>query len=166
MRWNAGFPLAVALVFLAGPAQAIECRMPNGKVVSFRNKATCPADADQVDDAGEVVRPRTAAQAPPAARHGNKVVISERTWPGAWPFALPSGTLECLRERTGPRSFAPLVVFHGSDGLTYTVNGAAKGRGPARGWHPSTAIWRPNPQIPGARIPMGDMIERGLELCE
>lgn len=50
--------ITLAAALMAGPAAAaIDCRMPNGKTITFRTATQCPADAAQVDASGKVIRP-------------------------------------------------------------------------------------------------------------
>lgn len=54
-----------ALVMTPAAMAEIDCRMPNGKVVTFQTLAACPADAAQLDAQGRVVRGPIVKAAPP-----------------------------------------------------------------------------------------------------
>lgn len=74
-----------------------------------------------------------------------------------WPFSVPTVTLAC-RSPTGRGS--GMVTVTTPDGREYAVNGTAR-----RSYPEVDAIWRTDPEIPGARINIGPVIERGLMLC-
>jgi len=63
----------------------------------------------------------------------------------------------------------PVSGFHtqtghltSSEGKVYALNGNASDSKKYRGLF---KIWKENPEIPGTRIPVGDIISRGLKLC-
>jgi hypothetical protein len=68
-----------------------------------------------------------------------------------WPFTVASGLLECKPGR--------VVVFH-TGGTTYGVNGLAAAR-----YRSINPIGRSDPTIPGTKISVGPVIDRGLSLC-
>lgn len=74
-----------------------------------------------------------------------------------WPFAVDSGILRC--------DGAGSVTFETDDGTVYAINGTALTVGAGEDIRESD-IWLPNPDAPEAKISMGEVIERGLELCE
>lgn len=73
-----------------------------------------------------------------------------------WPLTVESGTLRCD---------ASSVTFE-SRGTTYAVNGTAQGRASSEGWTEIDAIWADDPSVPGTKINIGPLLNRGLELCE
>lgn len=75
-----------------------------------------------------------------------------------WPFTMRSGTLECHNRGA--------IVFV-ANGKTYTINGTADAYARARNlpWVDVRPIWRDDPSIPGIKIDMGPVIERGQKLC-
>ncbi len=80
--------------------------------------------------------------------------VSDGEYGAAWPLSVPYGVLRCE---------AYAVTFETSDGTTYAVNGAARGRGP----HPDIdPIWLDDPDNLGAKKDIGPLIDRGLALCE
>lgn len=88
--------------------------------------------------------------------------ISKESFGGTWPLLVDSGTLSCVVD---VGSGAELVTFVHPTG-TYALNGAASSRAKQRGWFPVHTIWRPNPDIPGTRMPISALIAPGLKLCQ
>ncbi|WP_394334220.1 DUF2511 domain-containing protein [Mycobacteroides abscessus] len=78
--------------------------------------------------------------------------VVEGTWAdGLWPLTVSEGTLECNNMA---------VTFRTQDGATYAVNGTARSKHP--GLEP---IWKPSPEVPGARVNIGPLLNAGLKLC-
>jgi hypothetical protein len=80
--------------------------------------------------------------------------ISQAEYGDKWPFTVPSERLECV-----PYS---KVVFH-AGGVSYAVNGLAMSDNRYREIRP---IWKDNPEIPGTKINIGPVLDRGLALCK
>lgn len=78
--------------------------------------------------------------------------ISRAEFGDRWPFMVDAGTLHCD---------LPNRVTFKTDGVAYGVNGAAV----AYGFPPINPIWRNDPSIPGAKVNVGPLIERGLKIC-
>lgn len=78
---------------------------------------------------------------------------------GDWPLTVNSGTVNC---EGGAGS--GVVTFKAPDGTVYAVNGTAKTQQPDL--PEIEAIWKKDPDIPGARINFSPVIDKGLELCE
>jgi hypothetical protein len=76
--------------------------------------------------------------------------ITERT-DKPWPFTVASGTLACSGQA---------VTFTIAEG-TYGLNDAAQRKHPA-----PDPIWADDPDNPGSRIPLTEVIGKGLELCK
>ncbi len=83
------------------------------------------------------------------------VVIRRGTFQGTWPFTVKRGLLSC----EGRRSFGAVTFKVG--GTVYAVNGVAK----QKGYASLRPIWKKDPDVPGARVSVKDVIERGLKLC-
>lgn len=90
----------------------------------------------------------------PAARdtHADSARMNRSDWGNDWPLTVAAGVVSC---RDGA------VTFRAA-GVTYAVNGTA--RMLHRGAD-IVRIWRRNPAIPGSRIDISPIIDRGLELC-
>jgi len=69
-----------------------------------------------------------------------------------WPFTVISGVLEC-------RNYKEVIFKTG--GIVYAINGQARGK-----YADPKSIWRDDPKIPGVKIPMNTIIQRGLKLCK
>lgn len=83
--------------------------------------------------------------------------ISKSNFGDAWPFTVEEGLLSCQ----GGNGFG--AVIFSSNGITYAVNGIAKGR---KTYNDIEAIWANNPAIPGIKKDLGTIIDRGLKLCK
>jgi hypothetical protein len=78
---------------------------------------------------------------------------------GEWPLTVNKGVVHC--DGSGG---VGAVIFRAPDGTDYAVNGAAK---TARPDLPKIeAIWQKDPAVPGTRINIGPVIDKGLELCK
>ena len=82
------------------------------------------------------------------------IEISQQTFEGKWPFTVESGTLSCKQRF--------YVVFE-ANGKEYGINGSAK----SKGYDHPRPIWREAPEgEPGPSVYIGDILDRGLELCD
>lgn len=98
------------------------------------------------------------AFAPAALAQVQREMIEPKDLGKPWPFTMRSGTLECHNRGA--------IVFV-ANGKTYTINGTADAYARARNlpWVDVRPIWRDDPSIPGIKIDMGPVIERGQKLC-
>jgi hypothetical protein len=92
----------------------------------------------------------------PAMVEQVKPMVSRETRKDEWPLTVSSGELGCERNA---------VTFR-ANGITYAINGPAMARGKYLGWRDIREIWKDNPAIPGTKINIGPMIEKGLLLCK
>jgi hypothetical protein len=83
--------------------------------------------------------------------------ISKSDFGDDWPFTVEEGLLSCK----GGDGFG--AVIFSSNGITYAVNGIAKGR---KIYNNIEAIWADNPAVPGLKKNIGIIIDRGLKLCK
>ncbi|MDP1820676.1 MAG: DUF2511 domain-containing protein [Acidimicrobiales bacterium] len=60
---------------------------------------------------------------------------------------------------------ATIHVVFVREGVTYALNGLARGSAEENGWREIDEIWRDNPDIPGTKVDIGPLIDRGLDLC-
>lgn len=95
-------------------------------------------------------KPKPPTKAPAQAK--NEATISAKDLGSEWPFTVASGTLKCTDN----------AITFTAGGKTYGVNGTATGRD---NLPPIDPIWKPNPDIPGTKVNVGPVIDRGLELC-
>jgi hypothetical protein len=83
--------------------------------------------------------------------------VERETWTdGPWPFTVDSATLMCTKGAGGER----VTVVANRE--MYALNGTAKS---ANLWPPFDPIWLDDPQVPGLKVNIGPMIERGRALC-
>ena len=82
------------------------------------------------------------------------VEVTEEEYGEEWPFTVSSGVLEC-------RHYLEVVIS--ADGNTYALNGTAMGK---RDYKELEEIWAENPEYPGSKKSVSDVIRRGLDLCE
>lgn len=85
----------------------------------------------------------------------NSIEVSAADLEGPWPLTVESGTLACDGQ----------AVTFSVDGGTYAVNGTARGRANSEGWLPIEDIWAPDPVIDGLKVNIGELVDKGLELC-
>ncbi|WP_409365002.1 DUF2511 domain-containing protein [Catellatospora methionotrophica] len=91
-----------------------------------------------------------------AEARDTSVEVSRSSFSGegkVWPLTVESGKLAC--------DDGVSVTFE-SSGSIYAVNGTARDTGIGREIRP---IWRDDPQYPGLKISIKDLINTGLELC-
>lgn len=91
------------------------------------------------------------ASADPSSR-----MVSAADLSGSWPLTVGSGTLRC--DGSGGTGE---VTFEG-DGKVYAVNGLAK----QSGLPEIDAIWKDDPDAPGLKLDIGELLQAGLDLCE
>lgn len=82
--------------------------------------------------------------------------VSRETMKDEWPLTLSSGVLGCERG----------AVTFSANGITYAINGTAMAQGRKLGWRDIREVWKGNLAIPGTKINIGPMIEKGLLLCK
>ena len=85
----------------------------------------------------------------------NRVLIPREDFGEDWPFTVEEGVLK------GDGSGGVGEITFTADGVTYAVNGTAKG---THKYTEIDAIWADNPSMPGAKINIGPIIDLGLEL--
>ena len=77
--------------------------------------------------------------------------VSAADFSSEWPLTVDEGVLRCEGSS---------VVFRTPEGDDYAVNGTARAEYPD-----IEPIWKSDPAVPGTRINIGDLLDRGLELC-
>lgn len=76
----------------------------------------------------------------------------------AWPFIAEEMHLLCMPGNA-------VVVSDPETGVMYPVNGIASGKARQLALEPLEKVWRDNPELPGTKVSVGPVIERGLKLC-
>lgn len=90
----------------------------------------------------------------------NEMGITRATFSGSWPFATEQGVIGCKDNA--------IYFIAGND--TYALTGFSRGYSDRKnlGWIPLTPqenFWRSNPDIPGTKISVGNIISAGEKLC-
>lgn len=91
-----------------------------------------------------------------AAAAGERVVTKSDLG-DRWPLTVDSGTLRCRPFRDNLQILTIEV-----DGKIWAVNGTAIGQG----FPEIDPIWKGNPEIPGARVNIGPLIDLAKSLCQ
>lgn len=91
-----------------------------------------------------------------AAAQSGKVEISHSQMGKDWPFTVEKGTLRCA---------SSMVTFE-ANGTIYALNGTASSRAANMGWRDVSPIWKENMEIPGTKIGISSVINKGIELCK
>ncbi|MDM2419343.1 DUF2511 domain-containing protein [Mycobacteroides abscessus] len=111
-----------------------------------------PAVAAVICLAACQVNQKPATRTPVIHPDPHELHVMDIAWTdGPWPLTVPEGVLRC-------RNMA--VTFTTLDGTTYAVNGTARTKYP--GLEP---IWKPHPEVSGARMDIGPLLNKGLTLC-
>jgi hypothetical protein len=82
--------------------------------------------------------------------------VSSEEFGSSWPLNVDSGDLRC----EGSKGFGA-VVFTDPDGNEYGLNGVAL----SQGYPPIDPIWKDSPELPGLKVSLGPLIDRGLAMC-
>jgi len=90
---------------------------------------------------------------PPSIVKNTSVAIQKSMYGENWPFTVSSGVLEC-------RNYE--VTFK-AEGMTFAVNGQATAKGK---YQELEKIWKDDPKFKGLKISVGDIIDKGLKLCD
>lgn len=108
------------------------------------------------------------AEATSSARPRSRV-IRQRDFGDDWPFTVDGGVVTCRGHAVGVG-----VVRFITNGTVYSINGATKLTG-SNDFPPVDAamadsadikeIWAANPAIPGLRMDLGPVLDRGLAMC-
>jgi len=96
--------------------------------------------------------------ASPLALAAPPKLISAEEFGADWPFTTEEMHLQCLPGNA-------VVVTDPETGQMYGVNGAASRKTRQLGLDPLELVWAENKNITGAKVGLGPLIERGLNLC-
>jgi len=146
--------LLVCLVLAAAVAFVTGCAQPTSSGTS----ADSDTSAVQVDTQSEDEPLEIEESAPSDAGLGpNEVRITKDDFGDDWPFTVDEGVL------AGNGSGGIGEVIFTVDGVTYAVNGTARGTGK---YTEIDEIWADDPELAGLKKNIGPIIDRGLELCQ
>ena len=84
------------------------------------------------------------------------VSVSRQEYGDEWPFTVERGELWCVSPGRN--------VLFVADGVNYAVNDRA--RASKRWVDIEGRIWREDPKIPGTRVSLSNLIQRGLTFCD
>lgn len=85
-------------------------------------------------------------------------LISAEDFEDAWPFTFEEAYVACHAGRA-------VTVMDAESGRMYPLNGAAKGKAAALGLDALDEVWRESAEIPGTKVSVAPVIEKGLSLC-
>lgn len=94
-----------------------------------------------------------------AAMAAGPQLISADDYGDAWPFTVEEMHLSCFPGNA-------LVVSDAETGVMYPLNGVANAKAAALALEPIEKVWRADPDIAGAKVSLGPVIEQGLPLCK
>lgn len=147
------------------PAYAIEARSPMrhvalvlmcvllSSVVGCSSSDESPPTEPTADMAAEpTAPPAPATEAAPEVTEVPEWYISRDVMGDDWPFTVDDGSVACE---------GGAVTFTSGD-VTYAVNGTAKSQ---EAGADVMAIWADDPAVPGLKIDISEVINRGLALC-
>lgn len=86
-------------------------------------------------------------------------LISADDYGTAWPFTVEEMHLSCLPGNA-------VVVMDSETGAMYPLNGIARSKASALALEPLDKVWRADPNNSGAKVDLGPLIEKGLQLCK
>lgn len=115
------------------------------------------ATLEVLEAATPTVRPtRTPAptRTPRPTEKPDRQVVRAADYGDAWPFAVESGTVRCVKPRN--------EIIFSSEGKVYAVNGTAKSN---KDYADITPIWKDDPKNEGLKINLTPILDLGLSLC-
>ncbi len=94
-------------------------------------------------------------------RPNNEILITKDTYNGKWALDTDKMIIGCVDE----------AVYCKVGDVTYSLTGFSQAYSKNKGlnWLPLTPesdIWLPNPEIKGAKIDIGDIIQTGKDICQ
>ncbi|WP_313222001.1 DUF2511 domain-containing protein [Stutzerimonas nitrititolerans] len=96
--------------------------------------------------------------AAPLALAAPPKLISAEDFGDAWPFVPEEMHLQCLPGNA-------VVVTDPETGRMYGLNGPANGKARQLGLESLNDVWRENTAIPGTKVSVGAVLDRGIDLC-
>lgn len=86
-------------------------------------------------------------------------LISATDFADAWPFTFEEAYVACHAGNA-------VTVMDAESGRMYPLNGAASGKARALGLDDLQSVLLDNPEIPGTKVSVSPVIEKGLTLCQ
>lgn len=114
--------------------------------------------------AGTYVKAEKTKPVPKPKRRERPDTAHREAWSGTWPLTIDGGMLTCTNVlRAGGQ---PAVYLTTRNGDMWPLNGVAKAHHSSFGAKPDiTPIWRDNPDLPGTKVNIGPLVQKGLRLC-
>jgi hypothetical protein len=94
---------------------------------------------------------------------GNGVKITRQEYGQRWPFTVEDGILACRDTGVTVGATKMKEVTFTANGVTYAVNGTAKGN---KAYANIDGIWAEDPERPGLKKDIQPIIDMGLQLCD
>ena len=162
------FAFVCVSVLLAMPVEAqVRCTMPSGVVIEQALASKCPADAIKGETLDGKPLPGPAKKAPAKIEtlgYDIRQKISRDEFGATWPLTVGEGILRCDVADPIRPGITP-ITFENA-GRRYALNGVARGWAERKGWVDARAIWLDDKAIPGTKVVLAPLIERGLQLCK
>jgi hypothetical protein len=141
-------PLALTIATLAVAACGDD---PDPEIPNATSVATEPAPLPDSPPPVDAPEPSPAPNRPRSGRVAVWMVPK-----GDWPLTVPEAVVRC--EETNGR---PAVSLQTTDGRRYGVNAAAVAQGLPR----IDPIWLRDDDMPGGRVDLAPVLDRGVALC-
>jgi hypothetical protein len=149
--------LLVALMVPGVSSASPGSRGGHARSVRHGQRALIGAISPPVSDQG-LAASATRRVVPTVSRGSGQVVVTKKQYGKRWPFTVPRGILRCHGLGGGVGE----VMFVMPGVRVYAVNGVARMLLHLPKIDP---IWRKDPLIPGARVDISPILDRGLKLC-
>lgn len=94
-----------------------------------------------------------------ATAQADQDLIDAESFGSPWPFTFEEAYVACHAGRA-------VTVMDAESGRMYPLNGAANTQAAKLGLEPLAPVWRDNPELPGTKVSVGLVIEKGLTLCQ
>ena len=161
------FVVAFSVFHGVNATAQVQCTMPNGVVIEQKLSNVCPVGARKaqaVDGSAAPIRGQVpAAPVTMDKRFVKRQVVTRAEFGADWPLTVDGGTLRCKFPDSERPQLHALLIEVGGD--SYALNGVARTHAARNGWRDVKAVWRDNPQIPGAKVAITPLIERASVLC-
>jgi hypothetical protein len=141
--------------FVACSPMSNQNRNGNANGSASTNQST-----SQTNTTSAPTSPTTSAQpqsTPQPSLPPGQVRVSKQEFGNAWPLTVDEGVLACK----GSKGFGAVLFI--ANGKTYALNGVARGE---KIYQEIDSIQAKDPKIPGVKMSVGPLINRGLKLCQ
>lgn len=94
-----------------------------------------------------------------SAAQADQDLIDAESFGSPWPFTFEEAYVACHAGQA-------VTVMDANSGRMYPLNGTARHKASQLGLEPLEPVWRDNPDLPGTKVDVGPVIEKGLSLCQ